>query len=322
MRVVRVLPDVSGINKAFDYYVPDHLAGPPIRIGSLVRVKLHGRRTAGWVVDVDVEPPANLTLEPLLKSSSVGPGREVVALAEWVGHEWAGRWSAVLKTASPDRFVQSVPPLRSATVAAGPQSGLGTLFAGEGPRIVRSPPAADRFELIREAGRRGSAIVVAPDQKTAAAHAGRLTRAGIRTHRYPDDWSGGFAGGVVLGRGPPYSPPSLTSHRLLFSMSMMTLWPTNATPRGTHGTWLSSVPSERGFHVCLSRLCPALRRSKQPRMCELLPEARSGRDGPWYRSSIGETTNLVGPVCSALRSSVEFEARGGFYASSIGRDGR
>ncbi|MGI9610141.1 MAG: hypothetical protein ACR2NL_07580, partial [Acidimicrobiia bacterium] len=40
---------------------------------------------------------------------------------------------------------------------------------------------------------------VTPDQKTAAGFAGRLRRAGVRTHRYPEDWAGGFSGGVVLG---------------------------------------------------------------------------------------------------------------------------
>jgi primosomal protein N' (replication factor Y) len=44
--VVRVLPDVSGIDKEFDYLVPDHL--PEVIVGSVVRVDLAGRRVAGW----------------------------------------------------------------------------------------------------------------------------------------------------------------------------------------------------------------------------------------------------------------------------------
>ncbi len=199
MRVVRVLPDVSGLSKVFDYYVPGHLPGPPIQVGTLVRVQLHGRRTAGWIVDVDVEPPAGVTLEPVLKSSSIGPSSDVVSLAEWVAEEWAGRWSAVLKTASPDRFVQSVSTISSRGIATGPTTGLDVLFDGHGARIVRSAPGSDRFEIIREAAKIGPAIVVAPDQKTAAGYAGRLSRAGVRTHRHPDDWAGGFEGGVVLG---------------------------------------------------------------------------------------------------------------------------
>jgi primosomal protein N' (replication factor Y) len=199
VKTVRVLPDVSGLNRAFDYYVPDDLDGPPIQVGTIVRIVLHGRRTAGWVVGVDMDPPEGVTLEPILKSSSVGPGEEVVELAQWVASEWAGRWSAVLTTASPEPFVRSVPARVSKDVSVGPASGLDVLFDGEGPRIVRSAPASDRFEIVREAARRGPAIVVAPDLKTAGAYAGRLRRAGVRTHRYPEDWAGGFEGGVVLG---------------------------------------------------------------------------------------------------------------------------
>ncbi len=198
-RVVRVLPDVSGLQKSFDYYVPDELGGPPVSVGSLVRVSLHGRRTAGWVVAVDVEPPPGVVLEPLLKCSSYGPSQEIVDLAKWVAAEWAGRWAAVLKTASPEPFVTRLPTGRSAPVAGGAVDDLASLFEGSGPRIVRSAPASDRFEIVRAAAARGPAIVVTPDQRTASALAGRLSRAGVRTHRYPESWAGGFEGGVVLG---------------------------------------------------------------------------------------------------------------------------
>jgi primosomal protein N' (replication factor Y) len=80
-RVVRVLPDVSGLSKVFDYFVPDDLGGPPLSVGSLVRVQLHGRRTAGWIVADRVDPPEGVVLEPILKSSSVGPTADVVELA-------------------------------------------------------------------------------------------------------------------------------------------------------------------------------------------------------------------------------------------------
>ena len=54
-RVVRVLPDVPAIDKAFDYLVPEHL-GDQVRVGTVVRVELHGRRVGGWVVADRVEP--------------------------------------------------------------------------------------------------------------------------------------------------------------------------------------------------------------------------------------------------------------------------
>ena len=41
--VVRVLPDVRGIDKTFDYLVPDKLRDQ-VRVGDQVRIDLHGRR--------------------------------------------------------------------------------------------------------------------------------------------------------------------------------------------------------------------------------------------------------------------------------------
>ena len=47
--IARVLPDVSGLHKTFDYLVPPELADR-VRVGTVVRVPLHGRRVGGWVV--------------------------------------------------------------------------------------------------------------------------------------------------------------------------------------------------------------------------------------------------------------------------------
>ena len=47
--LIRVLPDVSAIERTFDYLVPEHLDAL-VRVGAIVRVPLHGRRVRGWVV--------------------------------------------------------------------------------------------------------------------------------------------------------------------------------------------------------------------------------------------------------------------------------
>ena len=46
--IARVLPDVSGLDKAFDYLVPEHLDAT-VEVGTRVRVDLHGRRVGGWI---------------------------------------------------------------------------------------------------------------------------------------------------------------------------------------------------------------------------------------------------------------------------------
>ena len=53
-RIARVLPDVTGLDKEFDYVVPEELV-LDVHLGSRVRVPLHGRRVGGWVVALD--PP-------------------------------------------------------------------------------------------------------------------------------------------------------------------------------------------------------------------------------------------------------------------------
>ena len=106
--VVRVLPDVAAIDKTFDYLVPDDLRDQ-VRVGDLVRVVLHGRRVGGWITEVDVEPPAGVTLRPLARRGGVGPPPELLDLARWAAWRWAGRPAHFLKTASPERMVASLP---------------------------------------------------------------------------------------------------------------------------------------------------------------------------------------------------------------------
>ena len=45
-RVCRVQPDVPAVTRAFDYLVPPALADL-VRVGTIVRVPLHGRRVRG-----------------------------------------------------------------------------------------------------------------------------------------------------------------------------------------------------------------------------------------------------------------------------------
>ncbi len=62
MTVARVLPNVTGLDKQFDYFVPPEYVGK-VEVGSIVRAELHGRRIGGWVVALD--PPDALAIEGL-----------------------------------------------------------------------------------------------------------------------------------------------------------------------------------------------------------------------------------------------------------------
>ncbi|MDP9074977.1 MAG: hypothetical protein M3N98_12555, partial [Actinomycetota bacterium] len=103
-RVVRVVPAVAGIRKEFDYLVPDALADQ-VRVGTMVRISLHGRRVGGWVVADRVEPAPGIALLPVAKVTGWGPASELIELAGWAAWRWAGRPSALLRTASPDYAV-------------------------------------------------------------------------------------------------------------------------------------------------------------------------------------------------------------------------
>ena len=70
-RVARVLPDLP-LDKVFDYLIPDHLA-PEVRIGTMVRVSLNGRRIGGWVVGLAEAPGTDRPVQPLAKLPAGAP---------------------------------------------------------------------------------------------------------------------------------------------------------------------------------------------------------------------------------------------------------
>jgi primosomal protein N' (replication factor Y) (superfamily II helicase) len=196
--VVRVLPDVKGFEKRFDYSVPEPMAAR-VRVGTLVRIELAGRRVGGWVTDVDVEPPAGVTLRPIAKVTGWGPSADLIELAEWAAWRWAGRPQHMLTTASPDGVVGALPAPRQSSIAPGEATRWITdAFVGPGA-VVRLPPATSPFELCLEACRRGNALIVCPSLSMARHLGARLRRAGAAICLYPRDWAQGAAGCSVIG---------------------------------------------------------------------------------------------------------------------------
>ncbi|MEZ5408740.1 MAG: hypothetical protein R2761_11995 [Acidimicrobiales bacterium] len=186
--VVRVLPDVSGLDKEFDYLPVGGGAPPPV--GSLVRVQLQRRTVAGWVTASGVTPPAGVSPQPLVKVTSAGPSPELVDLARWAAHRWSGRLAPVLRAASPPR---QVPLLGDAEPAS-----RGAREAGV--TLVRLAPDDDGLSLIEPLARRGSVLVITPRLGAAGHLAGRLRRLGLGARVHPRDWPTAAArGGVVVG---------------------------------------------------------------------------------------------------------------------------
>lgn len=110
---VKVLPDVAGLDKCFDYYVPTELKSS-LRVGAIVRVSLNNRKVRGFVLSIDQSsslPPEKLSeLLPVEKFLSVGPSGEVIELCQFGAYLYCGRLRALLTSAKPPR---QIPDYRS-----------------------------------------------------------------------------------------------------------------------------------------------------------------------------------------------------------------
>ena len=198
--VVRVRPDAPAIDKTFDYLVPEPLRGQ-VAVGDVVRIELHGRRVGGWIVEVDVDPPAGVVLRPLAKRSGLGPPASLIDLASWAAWRWAGRPASFLKTASPERVVRHLPvPVRrsAASTSSSEHDLLRAAFAGS-RSVLRVPPATNLVHVARAATSFGNALVLCPTAAMAATITTRLRKAGTAVAAHPSDWAVGAAGATVVG---------------------------------------------------------------------------------------------------------------------------
>ena len=162
--VVRVVPDVTGLDKAFDYAVPAELDGR-VALGSIVRVPLAGRRVAGWVVELD--PAADAVdgdrLLRVARVSSFGPSAELIELARWASIRWAaGRLRPFLVAASPPSHVVALPPPAARRERVEPFARGRRKRPGSPPALLRLPPNDDLQPVIVAAARLGPVLVVVP----------------------------------------------------------------------------------------------------------------------------------------------------------------
>lgn len=186
-----------------------------VRVGTIVRVPLHGRRVRGWVTADNVLPMADAErLLPLAKVVGAGPPADLVELCQWTAWRWAGTEIALMRAASPPNAVRE--PWPAPAPAAAPQV----------PRreVLAWPPAADRRELVSERiAVDGSTLVVVPDGARLGALVRHLERAGHRVLVLRSDepdalrtraWAAARAGRCVVvgGRVAVWAPvPDLAS---------------------------------------------------------------------------------------------------------------
>lgn len=182
--VWRVLPDVRGVDRVFDYRPGPH---DPAPVGTIVRVPLHGRRVRGWLVGVadDTDAPDGALL-PVHSLVSAGPPADLVELCDWAAWRWAGPRAVFLRAASPPNIVDLADPRDEPDVAVHPPVQPPLAMPSGARRLVVWPPARDRTALVTSLlAAEGSTIIVAPDrdeQHHLAAAARATGRPVVETH--------------------------------------------------------------------------------------------------------------------------------------------
>jgi primosomal protein N' (replication factor Y) len=206
--IASVVPDVSGIDKVFDYIVPDSLV-ERVWVGARVRIDLNGRRVGGWVVELaPVEDAESISrrygrLLSLVSVSGHGVEPEVVALTKWVSQYFWGSWRAVLSSAcAPHVRIRPVHPHRGTATASDDveisQAVQHLAEIGAGLMVV--PPLASALSVVTELAQRGPVLVVCPTLKMASLGAASLRRRGFTTAVVPEQWDAARAGvDVVIG---------------------------------------------------------------------------------------------------------------------------
>ena len=171
-----------------------------VRVGTMVRIPLHGRRVGGWVEALGAEPPEGVTLKPITKVTGWGPPAPILELAQWAAWRWAGPVTTFLGAASPPAVVSGLPAVARSGVPVPAVADARLAAAFEAERtVVRLPPAADFLDLALAAAGLGPALVVTPSIAAGRLLAARLRRAGVTVALHPRDWALGAAGAPVVG---------------------------------------------------------------------------------------------------------------------------
>ena len=204
--VARVVPDVTGVDKVFDYLIPSELQDV-IAIGDRVRVPLHGRNVPGWVSEIGSTSDGftdvgEAKLRAVIKRLGVGPSSEVVQLSKWASHRWCGRLRAFFVAASPSTLVAVLPTARyqrsQVKAAADPEVSLAVRELRS--LLVQRGPLKSPVDVMVGAAVVGPTLVIVPTVVRARLFAASLKRHGLTVAVLPDEWDSAAGGvDVVIG---------------------------------------------------------------------------------------------------------------------------
>lgn len=203
-----MVPDVSGLDKVFDYLVPDSLR-ERVWIGARVRVNLNNRRVGGWIVALETsenDSQSQIAVDRLLPIVSVsGHGVEpiLVPLTRWMAEQYFGSWRATLSSASAPHVRSQPTHAQHGTI---PSEGHDEVSRAtrevvtRGSGLIVVPPLGSALSVVTELASRGPVLVVCPTQRMATLGAASLRRKGLVTALIPEQWDLARAGvDVVIG---------------------------------------------------------------------------------------------------------------------------
>ena len=202
-----MVPDVSGIDKIFDYIVPESLLSR-VHLGARVRVNLNGRRVPGWIVNLASESDAELTvprerLSDIVSVSGYGVEPDIVPLTRWLADEFFGSWRAALSRATSPTVRSTVSHPRHGKLTAVADDAViaaSRRLVTQGGGLLVVPPTVSILPVVADLARGGTVLVVCPTQNMASLGAASLRRKGLTTAVIPDDWHVARVGvDVVLG---------------------------------------------------------------------------------------------------------------------------
>jgi primosomal protein N' (replication factor Y) len=200
------VPDVTGIDKIFDYLVPSQLVAKTT-LGCRVRINLNGRRVGGCVVSlVPFDEYADFDTDKLsviVSVSGAGVEPELINLTQWIAAHWWGSWRAVLSSATAPRARTRAVNARygpSPTPPTDEVAGVTRELAVTGGGLLVIPPLASALNVVATLAVNGPVLAVCPTQRMASVGAASLRRRGFTTAVVPQEWEAARAGvDVVIG---------------------------------------------------------------------------------------------------------------------------
>jgi primosomal protein N' (replication factor Y) (superfamily II helicase) len=142
-----------------------------VRVGSVVRIDLHGRRVRGWVVAEGAGTDRDVALKPIAKVSPGSVAPELVELSRWAAWRWAGKRRTFLSTATqpPAFWARGISP-----------DEIPRAQNKRGRSVLRLAPAIDPWPYVVEAAT-GPTLLLVPSLARVERWQRRLRDAGM-TH--------------------------------------------------------------------------------------------------------------------------------------------